>query len=176
VERTRLQQEPYLVWNAFIDLLAMEEYGDLTSVQRRAHLVLWYDSEVQNGGHGQYFENRGVNRLAETVAALRALGLPDHAQVLSRAIAAFDAAAPGSDWMDALHDGFIEELDAEFHRSMHARRHGGTGAAPREPCRRVCGGEVNGPSNNRLQRTALRAAAEPRRSANGDRLVGETTE
>ena len=116
VERARLQQEPYLAWNAFIDLLAMEEYDDLTAVQRRAHLVFWYDSEVQNGGHGQYFENRGVNRLAETVASLRILGLPCQAQVLSRAIAAFDAAEPGSDWVDVLHDGFIEELDAEFHR------------------------------------------------------------
>lgn len=112
VEREQLQRDPYLVWNAFIDLLAMEEYDDLTAVQRKAHLVFWYDSEVQNGGHGQYFDNRGVNRLAETVAALRDLGLPCHAQVLSRAA----AAEPGSEWVDALHDGFIDELDAEFHR------------------------------------------------------------
>lgn len=116
VERLQLQRDPYLVWNAFIDLLAMEEYDDLTAVQRKAHLVFWYDSEVQNGGHGQYFDNRGVNRLAETVAALRDLGLPCHAQVLSRAAAALAVAEPGSEWVDALHDGFIDELDAEFHR------------------------------------------------------------
>ena len=116
LERARLQEEPHLVWNAFIDLLAMEEYDDLTSVQRKAHLAFWYDAEVQNGGHGQYFENRGVSRLAETVAALRDLGLPRQAQVLARAVTAFAAASPGADWVDALQEGFIDELDAEFHR------------------------------------------------------------
>jgi len=116
VDRGRLQQEPYLVWNAFIDLLAMEEYDDLSSLQRKAHLVFWYESEVQNGGHGQYFENRGLNRLAETVAALRDLGLGCQAQVLSRAVAAFSSAEPGTDWADTLDDVFIEELDDAFHQ------------------------------------------------------------
>lgn len=116
VERVRLQQEPYLVWNAFIDLLAVEEYGDLSSVQRKAHLVFWYDSEVQNEGHGQYFENRGVNMITETVAALRDLGLPCQVQVLSHAVAALSAAKAGADWTDTLQDSFIDELDAAFHR------------------------------------------------------------
>lgn len=111
-----MQQDPYLVWNAFIDLLAVEAYSDLSSVQRMAHLAFWYDSEVQNGGHGQYFENRGVNGLAETVGALRDLGLACQARVLSRAVAALSAAVPGADWADALHDSFIDELDHEFHR------------------------------------------------------------
>jgi hypothetical protein len=95
IERARLQQEPHLVWNAFIDLLAISEYGDLSLIQRKAHLVFWYDSEVQNGGHGQYFENRGVSRLGETVAALRNLGLECQAETLP--------------------DSFIDELDAAFH-------------------------------------------------------------
>jgi hypothetical protein len=116
VERARLAQEPYLLWNAFIDLLATEEYGDLSSTQRKAHLVFWYDSELQNGGHGQYFENRGRNRLDETVAALRDLGLLCQAEVLARAAAAFDAAEPTEDWADVLHDDFIDELDAAFDR------------------------------------------------------------
>jgi hypothetical protein len=116
VERQRLKQEPHLVWNAFVDLLAMEEYDDLSSVQRKAHLVFWYDSEVQNGGHGQYLENRGVNRLAETVAALRDLGLTCQALLLSRAVEALADAEPGADWADALDDSLIDELDAAFHR------------------------------------------------------------
>ena len=116
VERGRLQQEPYLVWNAFIDLIAMEEYDDLSKLQRKAHLVFWYDSEVQNEGHGQYFENRGLNRLSETVAALRDLGLECLGQVLARVIAAFSSAEPGTDWANALDGDFIEELDDAFHR------------------------------------------------------------
>ena len=118
VERARLQQEPHLVWNAFIDLLAIEAYGDLSPDQRKAHLVFWYDSEVQNGGHGQYFENRGVNRLAETVAALKDLDLACQADVLSRAAAALAASEPGADWADTLPDGLTDELDAAFHRCM----------------------------------------------------------
>lgn len=132
VERTRLAREPYLVWNAFVDLLAMEEYDDLSPVQRTAHLVFWYDSEVQNGGHGQYLANRGVHRLAETVAALRGVGLPCQAQVLSRALEALSATAPGAEWADALEDRLIDELDAAFHQcartvsealELHLARH-----------------------------------------------------
>ena len=76
---------PELVWNAFVDLLAAEDYGDLAPAQRAAHLVFWYESEVQNGGHGQFFANQGRARIRETMAALRALGLGCHAQVLERA-------------------------------------------------------------------------------------------
>lgn len=113
VERARLHQEPHLVWNAFIDLLAVSEYGALSRIQRKAHLVFWYDSEVQNGGHSQYFENRGVSRLGETVAALRDFGLECQAEVLSRAAAALTD--DRADWADTLSDGFVDELDAAFH-------------------------------------------------------------
>jgi midasin (ATPase involved in ribosome maturation) len=64
----------YEVWNTFVDWLAMEDYGNLDELQRVAHLCFWYDSEVQNGGHLQYFENRGAGLLTETLKALRALG------------------------------------------------------------------------------------------------------
>ena len=67
-------QKPDLVWNEFVDLLVMEEYENLTEVQRVAHLAFWYDSEVQNGGHLQYFLNRGTDLLNETVSALGVLG------------------------------------------------------------------------------------------------------
>ncbi len=116
VDSTRLKQVPHLAWNAFVDLLAMEEYSNLSTVQRQAHLVFWYESEVQNGGHGQYFENRGVNRLEETVVALTNLGLPCQARNLSRAVATLSGSEPGADWADALQDSFIDELDDAFHR------------------------------------------------------------
>lgn len=112
IEHSRAQQEPHLVWNAFVDILAMEDYADLTPNQRMAHLVFWYDSEVQNGGHGQYFENRGSERLAETVRALTELGLPAQAKVLSRAVGAL---TPGMDWTE-LEDGFTEELDDAYNQ------------------------------------------------------------
>jgi len=47
--------------------------------------LFWYESEVQNGGHLQYFENCGTERLAETIAALGSLGAPCHQEVLREA-------------------------------------------------------------------------------------------
>jgi hypothetical protein len=59
-----VEREPYRVWNAYVDLLAVEDHRDLVPEQRAAYLVFWYESEVQNGGHLQYFENRGTVLLA----------------------------------------------------------------------------------------------------------------
>src|SRR2546427_7474766 len=87
VSRRLLENKPYIVWNEFVNILAMSEYPRLSKKQRPAHLVFWYYSEVENGGHMQYFENRGTARVTETVAALELLGCSCHAKVLSRAAA-----------------------------------------------------------------------------------------
>lgn len=89
VSRRLVEKKPYLVWNAFVDLIAGSNYSHLSKKQRPAHLVFWYESEVQNGGHMQYFENFGTKRIKDTVAALELLGAPCHAQVLARAAAQF---------------------------------------------------------------------------------------
>lgn len=78
-------REPWQVWNSFIDLLAMEDYKDLTPLQRIAHLVFWYESEVQNGGHGQYFDNQGTAHVSETIAALEQLGAGCQGKILKDA-------------------------------------------------------------------------------------------
>jgi hypothetical protein len=84
--RVDAERRPELVWNTFIDILSAEDYDDLSSGQRIPHLVFWYDAEVQNGGHGQYFDNRGVSKVGETVEALRTLGLECQAAVLTAAL------------------------------------------------------------------------------------------
>src|SRR5258708_36997768 len=66
--------EPFRVLNAYVRLLAGERYEDLSPEQRPAHLVFWYESEVQNGGHLQYFENPGTEHLSATPEALRRPG------------------------------------------------------------------------------------------------------
>jgi hypothetical protein len=58
VSRKRLHDDPAAIWNEFVHLLAMSKDSELTEIQRVAHLVFWYEHEVQNGGHLQYFENR----------------------------------------------------------------------------------------------------------------------
>src|SRR5436190_988452 len=80
-----VQAEPFLVWNAFMNLLAMEQYSELAPEQRPAHLVFWYEHEVQNGGHLQYFENQGTQQLVETIEALKLLGASCQQHVLCEA-------------------------------------------------------------------------------------------
>lgn len=81
--------EPHLIWNAFVDLVATEDYERMTQAQQVAHLVFWYDSEVQNGGHYQYFANSAGRRCNEALDALVLLGLECQALVLHQAIAAW---------------------------------------------------------------------------------------
>lgn len=85
VTEAEVRSSPHAVWNAFIDLLAVEDSANLDVKQRQAQLVFWYDSEVQNGGHFQFFENRGTDAVPETIDALKALGAEQHANVLSQA-------------------------------------------------------------------------------------------
>src|SRR3990172_3355819 len=85
VSRKLIEKKPYVVWNEFVDLLAMSEYRDLSERQRTAHLVFRYWSEVENGGHMQYFENQGTSRLDKTIDALNVLGATSHAKVLAQA-------------------------------------------------------------------------------------------
>ncbi len=118
--RRQVAAEPFRVWNAFVDLLAMEKYDDLTPVQRAAHCVFWYEHEVQNGGHFQYFENRGTAQIEEVITALQRLGARCQADVLSRAAARHAALArPEPDTVDqyvvAALDGEFDDLDREFH-------------------------------------------------------------
>lgn len=85
LSREALEGKPYEAWNAFINLLAKEKYEDLDEVQRIAYLCFWYDSEVQNGGHFQYFENRGTVFLDETLASLAVLGAACQRSILEAA-------------------------------------------------------------------------------------------
>jgi hypothetical protein len=57
------------MWNEFVQII-ISDYDDLAPAQRPAHLVFRYENEVQNGGHLQFFENGGTERLKETIAAL----------------------------------------------------------------------------------------------------------
>ena len=68
-------------------MIAVEDYDDLNEVQRVAHLVFWYDAEVQNGGHVQYFANSSGRRAKEAERALQELGMECRRNTLSDAVA-----------------------------------------------------------------------------------------
>ena len=74
------------VWNAFVDLLATTEAADLDPVQLPAYHAFWYDSEVQNGGHLQYFLNRGMEEAKLAVTSLRSLSALPQAEILGKAL------------------------------------------------------------------------------------------
>jgi len=85
LSRAKIAEAPYEVWNAFVRV-AFQPYEELNEIQRIAHLTLWYESEITNGGHLQYFENHGTDRADEVQAALRAIGANCQANVLAAAL------------------------------------------------------------------------------------------
>jgi hypothetical protein len=118
--KQEVEAEPFLVWNAYVNLLAMEDYRDLTAEQRPAQLVFWYESEVQNGGHSQYFENRGTEHSAETVEALGLLGATCQQQVLREAgelwLSRFrPRMRTAREFCDAALEGEFDAFDSRFH-------------------------------------------------------------
>jgi hypothetical protein len=89
--KAALGENSYEVWNAFIDLIATSFEHELTPLQRSAQLVFRYESEVQNGGHLQFFSNGTGEDADETIAALDALGASAQARVLDQAVARWKA-------------------------------------------------------------------------------------
>ena len=85
ISKKDAEEHPYLIWNEFVHLVALRDYAELSPEQRPAHLVFWYDNEVQNGGHLQYFENKGCAHLDETISALGQLGALNYQQILREA-------------------------------------------------------------------------------------------
>jgi hypothetical protein len=109
----------YRLWNEFIQAIA-GSYEALSVVQRPAHLVFVYESEVQNGGHLQYFENAGVQRLDGTISALKLLGATCQAGVLSESSRVFLGRARKGitnkeEYVAAALGGDFDQFDESFH-------------------------------------------------------------
>jgi hypothetical protein len=85
LDRAIAEKEPWLIWNAFIDLVAIEEAANLSELQQKAKLIFLYESEVQNGGHHQYFEIYGARHIKDTINALVEFGLSSQAKILNAA-------------------------------------------------------------------------------------------
>ncbi|KRE45357.1 DMP19 family protein [Paenibacillus sp. Soil522] len=122
ISKKLLVESPYEEWNAFIDLIAMEEYEDLNQIQRVAHLCFWYDSEVQNGGHIQYFENKGTERVYETIKALKSLGASKQADILGEANQQYSSKIRKTintvlEFVMASREGAYERFDIQYYES-----------------------------------------------------------
>ena len=85
VNRREYEEWNGRAWNAFVDLIATDDPNCLTDIQLRAHLIFWYDAEVSNGGHLQYFVNRGVEPVIPTLQAMKDVEMHCHLKVLAGA-------------------------------------------------------------------------------------------
>lgn len=93
IQKIKAEKEPYLTWDSFIHLIAFSKTEELNEIQSVAQLAWWYDSEVQNGGHLQYFENKYIlhkdkllHLVLATVKALKIIGATKQSKILSQAL------------------------------------------------------------------------------------------
>ncbi len=119
LSRAIYEQEPIESWNSFLDVVCGPDYEDLTPTQRVAHLTFWYWAEWQNGGHVQYFENKGTDHLDETLTALTLIKAEPQREILEKAsqMQLSEARGPvGSvfEFVSRADEGDYEELDTEF--------------------------------------------------------------
>jgi hypothetical protein len=117
---SKQEAEPFRVWNAYVNLLAMEDYHDLSPEQRPAYLVFWYEHEVQNGGHFQYFENRGTEYLEATIEGLGLLGAACQQKVLREASASWlgrsrSRVQTAQEFCETAREGEFDSFDSRFY-------------------------------------------------------------
>lgn len=71
ISKELLGKERGLIWNAYVDLVCMEEYEVLSEIQKVGKALFWYENEVMNGGHMQFILNGGIDELEITIKALK---------------------------------------------------------------------------------------------------------
>ena len=74
-----------VIFDGVVELIAEADYLDLTPKQRVAQLVLFYDNEVCNGGHLQYFHNHGMDHVGELLLALEEVGATCQYEIFMKA-------------------------------------------------------------------------------------------
>jgi hypothetical protein len=124
LKKCDVEKEPYIVWNTFINIVACGDMTEMSEIQKKASLCFWYESEVQNGGHLQYFENtsiRGMTDYQAVADALKWLGAKSQSEVLLKAVAIKETEKRG--FINSVHDfvtrakeGQYETLDTEYYR------------------------------------------------------------
>ena len=90
----------------------------LSPPEYAAHLILVYTTEVSNGGHAQFFGNRGGGLIPDTLEALGAVGLPELRANLEGAVAHFPGGAVPLD--PAAADAAVDALPASGRRAHMA--------------------------------------------------------
>jgi len=92
-----------------------------TPGQRAVHACSWYRSEVNNGGHDQFFFNSTGILWEEALRGFRLIGANEYAQVLESAVSLFPASRPSKDrdqrisQLEQLDRSVLDDLDDRFY-------------------------------------------------------------
>lgn len=74
-------------WNKINDSLIYDyENDDMSSAKKIAALCYWYDAEVQNGGHIQYFTNDAGKHYKDALVALDIIGARKQKKILKKVV------------------------------------------------------------------------------------------
>jgi hypothetical protein len=130
IAASRLQKEPQLLWNTFVKFLSKANTTEMNDVQMAAQLPFWYDSDIQNGGHLRYFENKyaklgdKLNVLVlATLDALKIVGADKQAEILGQSADVYFSKPrqhtkdPDEISQIAL-EGEFEKFDIEYNNSV----------------------------------------------------------
>ena len=125
ISRSKSQDLELAATFAMIDLVCENDFDELDPIQQTAHLAFYYEAEVINGGHLQYFHNRGATEAARTIEALQSIGALEPSLILKEALERYNAIPrerPKS--LEEYHEIEIQheflDLDNRFYRDMPA--------------------------------------------------------
>ena len=126
VSRRAFEEFDGIRWNTMNDMCALSELNDLTPTQRVAHLVYWYMSEVENGGHYQYFLNKVHFDHDEVIRALEAVGATEQVTILGDSLTTVRASTLGApqtveEYLEGEEEADLSLYDTAFfacHRSV----------------------------------------------------------
>ena len=102
-----------------IELISNENENDLTPIQKIAQQAFIYDSELQNGGHLQYFENQFQINYSEVIKSLKITGALKQSEILQIATRQFlgkqrEKIIDKQEFIEAAIDEEYKQFDDEY--------------------------------------------------------------
>ena len=107
-------------WNIFVDAACNGTIENVPENLKDLYHPFWYDAEVNNGGHLQYFLNESGDHSAACIDALRKLGLTSFALLLSDAARAFqENGDPPPDTVEEYVDSALSDAYESFDEAFY---------------------------------------------------------
>jgi len=120
LKQTDIDSDPNLLWNEFVDIIAMSDFDESEKIIEAASLCFWYDSELQNGGHLQYFENQGIENSKKVSESLVTIGAKPQKKVYEKALKVWmskvrDSIDTVEEYVSEALEGEFDELDSKYY-------------------------------------------------------------